>query len=159
MDIDAEKIRRALAETGESPVALARRAGISASHLANAMAGRRGLSPRTLDRLAKVLGTRPGALCHGDDGDNRRPIPGTAPALGKPIVLDGDSVRYWRRHFHMSVAELAQSAGVTPSWVSSVERSSKTELSPGSDHAHRLAGALAVPVTALDATRPDRPPG
>jgi len=154
MKADAAKIRRALAEAKQRPADLARHAGISASHLANAMAGRRGLSPEVLERLAGVLCTPPEELCQRVGSSDAEPVLDAAVASGQPIVLDGRAVRYWRRHFGMTIAALADSAGVEPAWLSSVERSSRTKLPIGSDAAQRLAGALAVPLEELVAEPP-----
>jgi|GEM_PF-5421292 transcriptional regulator with XRE-family HTH domain len=159
MRIDTQRLAQSVTETGERPAALARRAQISASHLANAMAGRRGLSAEALDRLAKVMRINPEALYQtgnppGDESETAIPN-----ASIWPVVLDGKAVCYWRRHFEMTVGELAESAGVSRSWVLSVERSRKTRLPATSDRGRRLAGALAVPLAALDATPARRPPG
>jgi plasmid maintenance system antidote protein VapI len=62
MRINSEALRLAVARRGEAPRVLARRAEISASHLANAIAGRRGLSGKSLGRLAEVLGEAPRTL-------------------------------------------------------------------------------------------------
>jgi plasmid maintenance system antidote protein VapI len=67
MRIDPEALRLAVVRNGVAHSVLARRAEISASHLANAMAGRRGLSSKSLGRLAEALGETPQTLQEKDD--------------------------------------------------------------------------------------------
>jgi hypothetical protein len=122
------------------------------------MAGRRGLSAEALDRLAKVMRISPEALCQTGSPPAEEPELAIPVTSVRPVVLNGKAVGYWRRHFEMTVGELAKSAGVSPSWVLSVERSRRTRLPATSDRARRLAGALAVPLAALDATPPRPPP-
>ncbi|MGI6603793.1 MAG: helix-turn-helix domain-containing protein [bacterium] len=132
MVVCRQKLRQLRRERGLSLTELAVRAGISTSYLSEVEHGRKSPSLSVLHRIAAALNLEPASLLQESGTVSR--------------ITPGERVRLLRTERKLTLAALAEQAGITPSYLSEIERG---RANPAFPTLLSLAAALDVSLTQL----------
>lgn len=132
MVIYGERIRALREERGYSLADFAQKAGISVSYLSEIERGAKKPSLQTMERIARALNVSKAELVQ-------------LSYSSKGLNL-GERLRLLRQDRGLTLAEAAEEAGISPSYLSEIERGA---VYPSTQTLKRLADSLGVPVSAL----------
>ncbi|HAP32869.1 MAG TPA: transcriptional regulator [Firmicutes bacterium] len=129
-----EVVRRVREEKGYSLAELAEKAGISFSYLSEIERGSKKPSIKTVEKLTSFLNISPGELVGNTEQDG---------------ISLGERVRLLRQERGLSLQELAESAGLSYSYICEIERGL---VKPSLRALRKTAAALNVPVNQIKAS-------
>ena len=132
MVVKGEKIRALREERGCTLQELSRRAGLSFSYLSEIERGAKKPSLKTLEKIAKALNVTSSQFFAEEQAG-----PGLSP---------GERIRLLRGEKKLSLEELARQTGLSPSYLSEIERGA---VSPSLGAVQRLARFFGVSPAAL----------
>lgn len=132
MIVKGDQIRSLREERGYTLQEMAKRAKLSLSYLSEIERGSKRPSLKTIEKLAGALNVSKTRLIEGDITD-------------KGLSL-GDKIRMMRSEKNMSLQELGEKAGVSPSYLSEIERGT---VYPALNTLKRIATGLDVAASTL----------
>ncbi|WP_366924791.1 helix-turn-helix domain-containing protein [Metallumcola ferriviriculae] len=132
MVILGEKIRELREERDYTLSDLAERAGLSISYLSEIERGAKRPSLKTLDKIAAALNVSRNVLV--DIGGE------------KLKISMGDKIRMLREEDKLTLGDLAKNVGISPSYLSEIERES---VHPSVSTIKSISRALEVPITTI----------
>jgi len=132
MIVKGDQIRSLREERGYTLQEMAKRANLSLSYLSEIERGSKRPSLKTIEKLAAALNVSKTRLIEGD-------ITNTGLSLG-------DKIRIMRCEKNLSLQELGEKAGVSPSYLSEIERGT---VYPALNTLRRIAEGLEVSASAL----------